>query len=328
MIDRIGQLFITGFEGELPSDDFLRFFKEENLGGLILFEEQCNPHKIAEATIAQIVAVADEAPFIAVDQEGGRVCRFRGVPAEFPSPAVFGEKNDIESYKEWLHRSTYYLKSLGLNLWLGPVADLNLDKRNKCLESRTFHSNPVRAIKFIEAAIRTAQSAGLLTCLKHFPGLGATHNDPHTELAIGDYDFETFLNRESLTFKAGIDIGADMVMTTHLHLPAIDKEMATNSPHIIGHLLRDKLNFDGIVITDDLLMNGSKSLGDFGERAFNAFTAGHDILLFGRNYMATKMAIEYFKKAYKDGTLDKDMVEKSLGRISGVKLKMVSSVIL
>jgi len=328
MIDRIGQLFITGFEGVRPSDDFLEFISEENIGGVILFEENCTPHAVAENTIRRVAAAVGDAPFIAVDQEGGRVCRFRGAPAEYLSPAEYGTLNEIGLYKEHFGRSAYYMHSLGVNLLLAPVADLNLSKNNKCLEGRTFGDNPARVIPFIENAISIAKRAGLLTCLKHFPGLGAAEDDPHLKLARADYDLQTFLNREALTFKAGIDAGADMVMTTHLSLPEIDSKPATISEVILNLLLREKLNFDGVAITDDLLMKGIEELGGYGKRALRAFSAGHDLLLFGRDYKAARQAVHYFKEAYRQGAIDNERLSISLDRISGIKSKLTSTVIL
>ncbi len=333
MIEKLGQLFITGFDGAEPSDEFLEFITTENIGGVILFEENCNPHSLAEDNIRKIFSAApakagsglltEKTPlFIGVDQEGGRVCRFRGAPAEFGSPADYGSNNDIELFVEQYSRAAHYLVSMGVNLTFGPVADLWINPNNACLEGRTFGSSPARVIPFIERAVKISGKAGLISCLKHFPGFGAAQNDPHKMLAIADYSFETFVNREAITFKAGIGAGADMIMTTHLTVPPIDDLPATISYTILQNLLRDTLNFDGIAITDDLLMAGAAQFGNHGERALKAFLAGHDILLFGRDYRATKSALEHFKKAYSDGIIRDDRLETSIDRISGIKSKL------
>jgi beta-N-acetylhexosaminidase len=328
MMNQIGQLFITGFEGRTPPDDFLEFFCRENIGGLLLFEENCNPHSQAEEIIREIAGRATTTPFFAVDQEGGRVCRFRGAPVEFASAEEFGRTKNVAGYEEAITRAAYYLQSLGVNLILGPVADLNLNDRNACLKGRTFGSSPAAVMAFIETAIRSCHRAGLLTCVKHFPGLGAATVDPHQAVATADYDMQSFLNRESLTFKAGIDAGTDMIMTTHLVVPEFDKKLATESEILLNMLLREKLEYDGIVITDDLLMKGSSPLGSHGERAFRAFMAGHDILLFGKNYLAAREALDYFKKAYNDGLISDERLEITLDRINGLKSKITTSAML
>ncbi len=138
---------------------------------------------------------------------------------------------------------------------------------------------------------------------------------------------QTFLNRDGLTFNAGIESGTDMVMTTHVVLPAIDKLPVTLSEMTINLLLREKLNFDGVAVTDDLLMHGLDDFGDYGERALKAFQAGHDILLFGANWKAAKAAVERIKKAIREGQLDESRLEISLNRISGIKSKLTVSAI-
>jgi beta-N-acetylhexosaminidase len=328
MIERLGQLIITGFPDPEPSKEFLEFVSDENIGGIILFENQCNPHTKAEDIIKEISGYCSNLPFIAIDQEGGRVCRMRGAPAEFPSAGSFGESDNIESYNEIFSRAAYYIRSLGINMWLGPVADIGLNKENSCLAERTFGNTPAVVMKYVEKAVQIAREAGLLSCLKHFPGLGAAENDPHEITAQADYDVQIFLNRESLPFKAGIDAGADMVMTTHMSLPRIGRRIVTESETAINFLLRDKLNFDGVVITDDLLMKGANSLGDFEQRATKALKAGHDILLFGADFNAAREALKFLKREYKKGTLDQEKLGISLDRISGIKSKLASQVVL
>ncbi len=325
MINRIGQLFIVGFDDDEPSAEFLEFIESENIGGVILFEKNCTPHTRAEETIKRITSAAGDIPFIAVDQEGGRVCRFRGVPAEYASAEEFGRNNNLELFSEQFSRAAYYIRSLGVNLLLAPVADLNLNEKSSCLKERTFGSSPARVIPFIEKAVRLTNKAGLLSCLKHFPGLGAAKEDPHNEAARSESDLQIFLNRDSLTFKAGIDAGADMVMTTHLQMPRVDQHLTTESEMILNLLLREKLNFDGIAITDDLLMKGADSLGDYGQRALKAFRAGHDILLYGQNFQAAMEAVAYIKNAFQDGKIDEGRLILSLDRISGIKSKLAVS---
>lgn len=313
---------MIGYKGIDPSDEFMSFFCREQIGGVIFFEDNANPHHHAEKNIKKFVSESDCVPFFAVDQEGGRVCRFRGAPAEFESPSKYADSNDLELYAEQFGRAADHLQSLGLNLLLAPVADLNLDDRNPCLKGRTFGKSPARAIPFIERTIRIAHNFSLLTCAKHFPGLGASVIDPHQELARADYDFQTFINREGITFQAAIEAGCDMIMTTHLILPQLDKDPATISRAVVDNMLRGTLKFDGIAITDDLLMEGARVMGDYGERALKAFNAGHDILLFGQNFRVAEEVLEYFKKAFKNGRLSEERLTNSLERISGTKSKL------
>jgi beta-N-acetylhexosaminidase len=328
MLKKIGQLFITGFDSPEPSEEFLEFLSEEDIGGIILFEEQCNPHSLAESNIKKCLSALKTVPFIGVDQEGGRVCRLRGTPAEFNEPEEYGRKNNIELFEEHYSRALYYLSSLGINLNFAPVVDLRLNRSNTCLEGRSFGSSPARVIPFIEKAVKIANKVGIISCLKHFPGFGAAGNDPHKVLATADYDYQTFINREALVFKAGMGVGADMIMTTHLFLPLIDSQHpATFSQKIVQNLLKQNLGFDGIAITDDLLMAGAEKYGNYGDRALAAFQAGHDLALFGRDFRAARAAVLHFKDAYRNGIITDDRLELSLDRISGIKSKLAAPVI-
>jgi len=327
MIKHVGQLIVTGFKGREPDAEFLEFIRSENIGGVIFFEENCLTHQAAENSIKKIVAATHDLPLIAIDQEGGRVCRLKGAPAEYNSAEDYGYHNNLQLFEEQFSRAAYYIHSLGFNLFLGPVADLLINKGNQCLKGRTFGDSPARVIPFVEKAIRICQRVGLLSCLKHFPGLGPASDDPHLKMAKSDSDLQTFLNRDGLTFNAGIESGTDMVMTTHVVLPAIDKLPVTLSEMTINLLLREKLNFDGVAVTDDLLMHGLDDFGDYGERALKAFQAGHDILLFGANWKAAKAAVERIKKAIREGQLDESRLEISLNRISGIKSKLTVSAI-
>lgn len=323
IIDQIGQLFIIGFRGKKPPPAFLNFLKEENIGGIILFEENCPSHQETKDNIMEIQAQFESStPFIAIDQEGGRVSRLRGAPAEFKGAYEYGQTGRIEQYCEEYSRSVLFMDSIGINLNLAPVCDILLNKDNKCTEGRCFGETPDIVKVFVEGAIRTAKKTRMLSCLKHFPGLGASAIDPHLETASADYDFETWRYREKIPFATGISYQADMIMTTHLHLPNIDDIIVTGSKKIISEMLREHLSFDGPVITDDLTMTGAYTLGDLGPRTIAAFEAGHDILLFGADFNKFKTAYDYFCKAVKKGQIDENKIKLALERIGGLKFKL------
>ncbi|MEE8577544.1 MAG: glycoside hydrolase family 3 N-terminal domain-containing protein, partial [candidate division Zixibacteria bacterium] len=298
MPTEFGQLFVLGFPGEQLPPDFMEFVGNRQIGGVILFEENCQGFAQTRSSIEQIVELYDRStPIIAIDQEGGRVCRLRGAPAEFKSPADYAKANEIEHYIEDYRRAAMYMASLGINLNLTPVADLQLEENNSCLEGRCFGKEPAEAIPFIEATIEVSRNQGLLSCAKHFPGLGAATVDPHQAETTADYDLETWKNRERSTFAAAVEAGVDLIMTTHLSVPKIDFDITTSSRAIVTDLIRNDLRFEGPVISDDLLMSGAEPLGDIGERAVRAFLAGHDLLLICKDYHKAIAAYDYFAKA-------------------------------
>lgn len=322
----LGQLFVIGFTGASPSRPFLNFIKEEQIGGVIFFEVNCPSAEQTRLNIETIRGTMKLAPaFIAIDQEGGRVVRLRGIPAEYKAAGEYAKLGSVERFIEDYSRSAGYLESLGFNLNLAPVADLELNSDNKCTIGRCFGSRPEQAEPFIRASIQVAHSNGLLACLKHFPGLGASGIDPHLAVASADYDRTIWHQRERKPFAAGLDAGADMVMTTHLRLPALDNRIVTGSKLIVEDLLRGELGFDGPVITDDLSMSGADDLGTLGERTVAAFNAGHDLLLFGQQYEATMSAYDYFCDAVASGEVNPERVKQALERVSGLKYRLESS---
>ena len=207
------------------------------------------------------------------------------------------------------------------------MADIFLDKSNTCLEDRCFGDNAGTTAMFVEAAVTTSKKNRLLCCLKHFPGLGASAVDPHVVTPEADYDEVVWHQRERIPFSAGLEKGADMIMTTHLKLPKIDDQIVTGSEKIIRTLLRQNLAFDGPVVSDDLSMEGANVLGNIGERTVAAFNAGHDILLFGQDLEASMQAYDYFVNACEHGEIDKRRLETSLSRITGIKFKLESTVV-
>ena len=328
IIRHIGQLFMVSFQGATPSATFLNFINEENIGGVILFGDNCNNIQQIRDNIRLIQDNCKITPLIAIDQEGGRVSRIKGAPAEILAPFEYGTKLGLERFADDYSRSLVFLESQGINLNLAPVADIFLDENNACLKDRCFGATPEEVVPFVSRAVELARQHRVLSCVKHFPGLGATKSDPHIKTASAEYDLIVWEQREKIPFKAALDKGVDMVMTTHLNLPKIDDTIVTGSSKIINTMLRGMLAFDGVVITDDLLMNGADPLGDIGERSVAAFNAGHDILLFGQNLESSMRAFDYFREAIQRGEISHEALADSLGRVTGMKYKLNQSVII
>ena len=327
--NQIGQLFLVGFPGEKPSRSFLDFLAKNQIGGVILFGENCASHSTTRSSVEKIRDnyKGSIAPFIAIDQEGGRVCRLLGAPAEYKSAIHYGTRSDVEHYAENYRRAAVYMESFGINLNLAPVADIFLNSKNSCLKDRCFGTTAEAVTPFVEKAIEVSRESGLLSCLKHFPGLGASETDPHEQTAVSNYDEIIWMQQEMIPFVAGVEAGADMIMTTHLRLKGFGGEIVTASSKIISTLLRGLLAFDGPLITDDLTMEGAAPLGNIGERTVAAFKAGHDILLFGQDIESTMQAYDYFCAAVERGEIEENLLQSAISRISGIKFKLDSSVL-
>lgn len=325
---QLGQLFMIGFKGKSPSETFLDFLKEEQIGGVILFEENCSDYDTIKQNIRKIKnCYRGWTPFIAVDQEGGRVSRIRGIPAQIQAASYYGSKNLMEKFAEDYTHSAVYMESAGINLNLAPVADIFLNPKNICLQDRCFSDKPERVAAFVEKCVEIARHYGLLSCLKHFPGLGAAQSDPHNEVAVIHYNEVLWKKREMFPFLAGVQKGAEMIMTTHVRIPELDDKIVTESEKIISMLLRKKLEFEGPLITDSLIMKGAGELGEPGEKAVRAFNAGHDMLLFGQDLEENISAFDFFEEACHRGEVSESRIEEAFQRISGIKLKLDSRVL-
>jgi beta-N-acetylhexosaminidase len=328
LIKGLGQLFIIGFKGAAPPPSALDFLAEELIGGVILFEDNCPNYETTLENISKIrAACSDHRPFVAVDQEGGRICRLKGLPVEYKAASHYGADSSVEKFAEDYTRAAVYMESVGINLNLAPVADLYLNQKNDCLRDRCFGVDPQQVSLFVRKAVEVSHRCGLLCCLKHFPGLGAASADPHCQMPEIEYDETIWQQRESAPFSAGIDQGADIVMTTHMLVPSLDDQIVTGSSRIVERLLRQQLSFDGPVITDALTMDAAASLGDLGDRAIAAFLAGHDILLFDQDIEAAMVAFDYFREAVLRGEIPRDRIEAALDRVSGVKLNLDRTVL-
>lgn len=327
LIKQIGQLFIVGYPGDSPPRPFLNFIGEENIGGVILFEDNCTDYAKTRENIEVIRRCHTiEWPFIAIDQEGGAVCRLRGAPAEYRAAAAYGAEGNVERFKEEYKRVAVYIESLGINLNLAPVADICITGQTSCLKDRCFGSDPETVSSFVRASVEVAHAAGLLCCLKHFPGLGPSRKDPHKETAVVEYDIVAWEQHDRLPFVTGLEAGADLVMTTHLLAPKLDTQIITGSEEVVNKLLRAELGFEGPIITDDLAMTGAAALGDIGDRTIAAYQAGHDLLLFDQNYEVAAEAYECFVGAVSEGEIDPARLRASLARIVGLKFKLERSV--
>ncbi len=210
---------------------------------------------------------------LAVDQEGGRVCRIHG---DFMSPfeaAKLKLRKGEESFRNWARSLALAIKEQGLNLNLAPVVDLAGEEAEDFLRGRTFGEDPQTVIGCAHLFYKVHAELNILTCLKHFPGLGGVSIDPHEALPRK----EVFSERDLSPFQALLPI-FPLVMTTHLLIEAFDPYPITFSERAIN-LLRKDLNFQGIILTDDLYMKALSSY-ETPERLLLAMASGHNLLIY------------------------------------------------
>ncbi|WP_305116187.1 glycoside hydrolase family 3 protein, partial [Thomasclavelia cocleata] len=281
------------------NDEIYEIIGKYDIGSVILFAANFNSDaKInVELTDGLQRAAMDETLggnsiplLIATDQEGGIVYRLTGGTA-LPGNMALGASGDIENAVKAGNIIGSELNAVGVNVNFAPDADVNNNPNNPVIGLRSFSSNPQLAARFVSAYIEGVQNNNVATAAKHFPGHGNVATDSHTGLPSVPATKEELYATELVPFQAAIDAGTDMVMTAHIQFPNIVTEEiysdkkdelmsppATLSREILTDLLRDEMNFDGVIVTDSMTMQGVADYFDTNERNLLAVKAGVDIL--------------------------------------------------
>lgn len=276
--EKIGQIFIA----RCPDKDAAALAKKYNLGGYILFGRDFKG-KTKDAVVKNIQECQNASAipmFVAVDEEGGTVNRvstnknFRKYP--FASPQYLYKHGGMERIKSDAKEKSELLKSIGINLNFAPVADISMNK-NDFIYKRSFAKSPAETAKYVKNVVSVMNEAHMGSVLKHFPGYG-NNKDTHTDLVRDKRPMAKFEKEDFLPFKAGIDAKATMVLVSHNIVEAMDKNAPASISPAIHKILRDELAFDGVIITDDLAMQGVKKFVGEKNAAVLALKAGADML--------------------------------------------------
>ncbi len=253
---------------------------------------------------------------IVVDEEGGTVSRIskydRFRKERFPSPGNLYKKGGLDLILEIEDEKDELLKSLGFNLNLAPVADISSDK-SSFIYDRTLGQNLDTTSNYIAEVTKRAKSNGISTCLKHFPGYG-DNKDTHEGLVIDNRELDYLRENDFVTFKAGIEAQTPFIMISHHLLNSVDSEYpATLSKKVID-ILKNELNFSGIILTDDISMS---ALEDFeSEAAILALLAGNDMIMTSNYNKFYNQLVD----AYREGKITKERINYSVRKIIAWKL--------
>ena len=275
------RVLLPSFAGTTVPADVLRLL-EEGLGGLCLFGSNTADGPDAVAAYTAVVHSVSPGAVVAVDEEGGDVTRLH-VPDGSPvlGPLALGAAGDLALTRAVGRAIGLELAAVGINLDLGPVADVNSNDDNPVIGTRSFGSSASEAAAHVAAWTLGLQSAGVAACAKHFPGHGDTAEDSHLALPVLDVDMPMLAARELVPFVAAIEAGTAAVMTSHVLVPALDAALpATLSAPILG-LLRERLGFRGVIVSDALDMAGASAARGIPEAAVLSIAAGADLLCIG-----------------------------------------------
>lgn len=287
------------------------------VGGLIYSVDNLVTQEQTREMITNTQSYSEIPLFISADEEGGNVGRLM---YKLGTTWV----NDMYSYKDMGEDTAYAnaytigsdMVSCLFNTDFAPVADVWTNPENTVIGDRAYSDNFTQASELVAAAVRGFTDAGVVCCVKHFPGHGDTSTDTHEGAAVVDKSLDELRAGELLPFESGIEAGVDMVMVGHITVTAVDDEPATISKAVITDLLREELGWDGIVITDSLDM-GALAGYDNGEVCVKFLEAGGDILLGVPDIEAALTALE---TAVTDGRLTEQRIDESVQRVLELKI--------
>lgn len=329
--ERVGQMIMPGRPyrvaggAQLTIDDDLRaMLRETGAGGFILFGANVRDPEQVRRLVEDLQASVPIPLIIAIDQEGGVVRRV--VPSErmpataIPSARQVGRTANERLAYELARVIGRELRSLGVTMNFAPVADVITNPANTVIGSRAFGTTPDLVARMVAAMVRGMQDEGISAVIKHFPGHGDTVVDTHEGVAVVPHSIERLREIELVPFARGIEAGADGVLTAHVVVPAVGdrRRPATLDPAIITGLLRSEFDYNGLVVSDSLVMGAITSEFTPEEAVVAAVEAGVDILLLPANPLAARDAIV---AAVDRGQISVERINASVRRILRVKFR-------
>ncbi len=331
--EKVLQLFmitpeaLTGYETVTAAGDHTReSILQYPVGGIIYFAKNLqSPEQVKEMlgnTCRYYEEAGYPAPFLGVDEEGGTVARI-GKGATFGVERIGDMRavGDQEDPKEAERVGTVigsYLSELGFTLDFAPVADVLTNPENKVIGNRSFGTDPTLVSDMIVAEMRGLEDAGVWAVLKHYPGHGATLGDSHQGYAYTDKTLDELMEAELVPFQRGIEEGIHFIMAAHISVPSVtgDDVPCTLSSYMITDVLRERMGYDGIVVTDAMNMGAVSQHYDSAEAAVRALQAGVDLILMPADFHS---AYEGVLDAIEAGKLTEERIDESVKRILRVK---------
>jgi beta-N-acetylhexosaminidase len=266
-------------------------------GGAVLFTRNFQSPEQLDSLVRELHGLRDPQLIVTVDHEGGRVQRFHEGFTRLPPAGVLGERYDrnpreglaLAEQSGWVMAAE--LRTLGVDLSFAPVLDLNRGISG-VIGDRAYHRDPEVVSELARAVMRGMKSAGMSAVGKHFPGHGAVREDSHLTLPVDHRPLEDILAEDIVPFERMVYYGIAGMMPAHVVFDRVDSRPAGFSRFWLQEILRQRLGFQGIIISDDLSMAGAESMGDFGDRTRAALEAGCDMVLICNHPEGAAQALE------------------------------------
>ncbi len=320
--EKIGQLFLVGFSGEQLPQPVREFIHQANIGFIILFARNIKNANQTVHLTNDIHACASISPFICADQEGGTVVQFKELAATVVSPmgmAATGDSNCARLAGELIGQE---MDALGVDGVLAPVLDVNINEDNSIIGIRSFSDDPELVVSFATKFCEGISGQNIATCGKHYPGHGSTSEDSHLGLPVSPLQPDEFHKKSLHPFVELVKSGIDCILPAHIHFPAIAKEIGTFSPYLLTDLLRGKLGFSGVILTDAIEMKAIRDHFSPQKIVINAITAGVDVLSISRDFDLQREMVEILQFYVKNKEISEERINESVMRILALKEKL------
>lgn len=257
---RVGLLSMVGIKDKVLKDSTAKTLRENKIQGVILFSHNVVDEEQLKKLTKDLRDKVNKNIFIAVDQEGGLVSRIPFDPTRKIRPIDIGLKGDSNYAYSVAYKRARFLLSMGIDIVLGPVCDISSSPFDY-IYPRTFGTNKEVVNKMVIATVKAQRDAGIISVLKHFPGHGETEVDSHLDFPVINKKLDVLKEIDFYPFQSGIDAGAEFVLISHIKNKNIDDTLPSSLSIKYRDILVDDLKFNGIIITDDLVMTGKIDKG-------------------------------------------------------------------
>lgn len=322
--EKIGQIIFSSISGTELGAEEEKLIHQYKVGGIIVNKKNItSPSQMVAYMNSLKEENKNNVPlFFGIDQEGGRIAKLPGDLRAIPSHFEIGKQNDPSFALEIGTVLGKLVSSFGFNVNFAPVLDINSNPENPVIVDRSFGNNPDVVSKLGIQMMKGIQGENIIPAIKHFPGHGDTSVDSHVELPVVQKTMAELEQMELIPFKQAIAEGADMVMIAHILLPSIDPKFPSSmSEAIITDLLREKIGFDGVVITDDMTMEAITNSFDIGKASVMSVKAGADIVMVAHEFENVVKAITALTTAVENGEITEERIDQSVERILKLKNK-------
>lgn len=328
----LGQKLVFGFHGTTLSPEFKALIRKYKIGNVILFlrnvESAAQMRQLCAEIRTLILEETGYPPFIIIDQEGGMVSRLPRDAVNVPGAMALAATEDAENARLASEITIRQLKGLGANFNMAPVLDVNSNANNPVIGVRSFGDDPEAVAAFGCAALAPYRGSGVLCCAKHFPGHGDTAVDSHLELPRVDKTEEELEALELIPFRRAIEKNVPAIMMSHVLFPALEPEglPCTMSRRMVTGLLREKLGFQGLILTDCMEMLAIQDHFGTANGVVASIQAGVDLAELSATFALEEASAQALLEAGETGKLNLEEIQESVSRILCYKQQLFGDI--